>query len=80
MLPYIPISVYVVFGAAFATLLTQIRWPKIRLQTERQQGSGIQITDVMVSVADPAQRRGLPLAAEPKFECSVYIVWKRRKN
>ena len=40
MLPYISNSLYVVFGAAFFTLLTQIRWPKIRLQTERQKGGG----------------------------------------
>jgi hypothetical protein len=70
----------VVFGAAFFTLLTQIRWPKIRLQTERQQGAGVRITDVMLSVADPAQRGARVASAEPKFECSVYIVWKTRKK
>jgi hypothetical protein len=80
MLPYIPISIYVVFGAAFATLLTQIRWPKIRLQTERQQAPGVRITDVMLSVVDPARRDPRPEPAEPKFECSVYVVWKTRKK
>ena len=80
MLPYIPDSLYLVFGAAFFTLLTQIRWPKIRLQTERQQGAGVRITDVMLSVADPAQRGARVASAEPKFECSVYIVWKTRKK
>jgi hypothetical protein len=80
MLPYIPDSLYVVFGAAFFTLLTQIRWPKIRLQTERQQGAGVRITDVMLSVADPAQQGARVASAEPKFECSVYIVWKTRKK
>jgi hypothetical protein len=80
MLPYLPDSLYVVFGAAFFTLLTQIRWPKIRLQTERQQGAGVRITDVMLSVADPAQRGARVASAEPKFECSVYIVWKTRKK
>jgi hypothetical protein len=79
MLPYISNSLYVVFGAAFFTLLTQIRWPKIKLQTERQKGGGVRITDVMLSVADPARRDRIA-PAEPKFECSVYIVWKTRKN
>ena len=80
MLPYISNSLYVVFGAAFLTLLTQIRWPKIRLQTERQNGAGVRITDVMLSVADPAQRSARVATAEPKYQCSVYIVWKTRKK
>jgi hypothetical protein len=80
MLPYISNSLYVVFGAAFFTLLAQIRWPKIRLQTERQKNLGVRVTDVMLSVADRAKRQGRTVAAEPKFECSVYIVWKTRKD
>jgi hypothetical protein len=80
MLSYISNSLYVVFGAAFFTLLAQIRWPKIRLQTERQKAAGIRITDVMLSVADQARRSGRVTAAEPKFECSIYIVWKTRKD
>ena len=80
MLPYISSSLYVVFGAAFFTLLAQIRWPKIRLQTERQKSAGIRVTDVMLSIADPARRNARTVAAEPKFECSVYIVWKTRKD
>ena len=80
MLPYISNSLYVVFGAAFFTLLTQIRWPKIKLQTERQKGGGVRITDVMLSVADPARRGARVAPVEPKYECSVYIVWKTRKD
>lgn len=80
MLPYISNSLYVVFGAAFFTLLAQIRWPKIRLQTERQKALGVRVTDVMLSVANPAPRGGRAVQTEPKFECSVYIVWKTRKD
>jgi hypothetical protein len=80
MLPIISDSLYVVFGAAFFTLLASVRWPKIKLQTERQNGGGVRITDVMLSVADPTQRARSVVAAEPKFECSVYIVWKTRKK
>ena len=80
MLPYISNSLCVVFGAAFFTLLAQIRWPKIRLQTERQKALGVRVTDVMLSVADPAPQGGRVVPAEPKFECSVYIVWKTRKK
>jgi hypothetical protein len=80
MLPNSSNSLYVVFGAAFFALLAQIRWPKIRLQTERQKGTGVRVTDVMLSVAEPAPRGDRIVAAEPKFECSVYIVWKTRKK
>jgi hypothetical protein len=80
MLPYLSNSLYVVFGAALFTLLAQIRWPKIRLQTERQKTPGVRVTDVMLSVAEPAPRGGRIVPAEPKFECSVYIVWKTRKD
>jgi hypothetical protein len=80
MLPVISDSLYVVFGAAFFTLLASVRWPKIKLQTERQNGGGVRITDVMLSVADPAKATSRIIQAEPKFECSVYIVWKTRKK
>jgi len=80
MLPYISNSLCVVFGAAFLTLLASIRWPKIKLQAERQSGGGVRITDLMLSVADPAQRNSRIVQPEPKFECSVYIVWKTRKK
>ena len=80
MLPIISDSLYVVFGAAFFTLLASVRWPKVKLQTERQNGGGVRITDVMLSVADPMQRSSRVVPAEPKFECSVYIVWKTRKK
>jgi hypothetical protein len=80
MLPIISDSLYVVFGAAFFTLLASVRWPKVKLQTERQNGGGVRITDVMFSVADPTQRASRVVPAEPKFECSVYIVWKTRKK
>ena len=76
MLPSISNSLHMVFGAAFA----QVRWPKIRLQTERQKAAGVRITDVMLSLADPAPPSGQLVPAEPKFECSVYIVRKTRKN
>ena len=76
MLPSISNSLYVAFGAALA----QIRMPKIRLQTERQKASGIRVTDVMLSVAGAKPRTAALAPAEPRFECSVYVVWKTRKN
>ncbi len=45
-----------------------------------QKGTGVRVTDVMFSVADPAPRGDRVVSAEPKFECSVYIVWKTRKK
>ena len=76
MLSSISNSLHMAIGAALA----QIRMPKIRLQTERQNASGIRVTDVMLSVAGASPRRGLPVPAEPRFECAVYVVWKTRKN
>jgi hypothetical protein len=76
MLPSISNSLYVAFGAALA----QFRMPKIRLQTERQKTSGIRVTDVMLSIAGSKPRSAALVPAEPKFECSVYVVWKTRKN
>jgi hypothetical protein len=76
MLPSISNSLHMVFGAAFA----QIRLPKIRLQTERQKAAGVRVTDVMLSVAGAKPRSAALAPAEPRFECSVYIVWKSRKD
>ena len=76
MLSSISNSLHMVFGAA----VTQLGLPKFRLQTERQKASGIRVTDVMLSVAGAKPRSAALVAAEPKFECSVYIVWKTRKD
>ena len=80
MLPDISNPFYLIFGAAFFTLLTRIPWPKIKLQTERRSCNGIQVTDVMLTISEHGQRGGRSRDARPKFECSIYIVWKNRKD
>jgi hypothetical protein len=89
MLQDISTPLYVLFAAAFVTLLTRLPWPKvplpqfswprIKVQTERQTCDGTRITDVMLSVSGKGRQKASAGNAEPKFEGAVYFVWKRKK-
>jgi hypothetical protein len=57
--------------------LPRISWPKIRMQTIRQSCQGVSVTDVALSFSgwqSPAND-GNP---QPKFEGTLYLVWKRK--
>ena len=79
---------YLLMGAALFALLARftrpkgrwprIPWPKIKLQTERQTCQGVRVTDVALSFSGWGNRAadiGIP---EPRFEGTVYFVWKRK--
>jgi hypothetical protein len=56
----------------------RISWPKIKVQTVRQTCQGTRVTDVALSFSswEPAESgAGNP---QPKFEGTVYLVWKRK--
>ena len=90
MFPDLPYPIYLIFGAAIFTLLarvswpsiswSKVSWPKVKLRTERQTCQRTQVTDVMLSVWGLGQRKAVAGNIEPAFECSVYIVWKKRKD
>ena len=95
MFPDLPYPIYLVFGAAIFALLARVSWPKswwskiwwsklswpkVKLRTERQTCQRTQVTDVMLSVWSLGQRKAVAGTIEPAYECSVYIVWKKRKD
>lgn len=57
--------------------LPWILWPKIRVQTVRQNCQGVSVTDVALSFSgwEPPAGSGNP---QPKFEGTLYLVWKRK--
>jgi hypothetical protein len=57
--------------------LPRISWPKIRMQTVRQSCQGVSVTDVALSFSgwEPRVDSGNP---QPKFEGTLYLVWKRK--
>jgi hypothetical protein len=76
--------VYRVGAAVLASLARlsrpRISWPKVKLRTERQTCHRVQVTDVMLNVWGLGRRKAVAGTIEPGFECSVYIVWKKRKD
>jgi hypothetical protein len=84
MFPDLLNPVYRVGAAALASLARlsrpRISWPKVKLRTERQTCQRIQVTDVMLNVWGLGQRKAVAGTTEPAYECSVYIVWKKRKD
>jgi hypothetical protein len=79
---------YVLIGAALFAVLARVRWPNVRwfsiprprisVQTERQTCQGIQVTDVALSFSGWRTRTADLANTEPRFEGTVYIVWKRK--
>ena len=57
--------------------LPQISWPRIRVQTVRQSCQGVSVTDVALSFSgwEAPASSGNP---QPKFEGTLYLVWKRK--
>jgi hypothetical protein len=57
--------------------LSGISWPKIRIQAVRQSCQGVRVTDVALSFGawEPPAGSG---NAQPKFEGTLYLVWKRK--
>jgi hypothetical protein len=55
-----------------------ISWPKIRMQTVRQNCQGIRVTDVALSFSGWERPAGASGSPQPKFEGTVYFVWKRK--
>jgi hypothetical protein len=57
--------------------LPRISWPKIRMQTVRQSCQGVSVTDVALSFEgwQPPAGSDNP---QPKFEGTLYLVWKRK--
>jgi hypothetical protein len=54
--------------------LPRIAWPKIRMQTIRQSCQGVSVTDVALSFSGSAGSDN----PQPKFEGTLYLVWKRK--
>ena len=55
----------------------RISWPKIKIQTVTQTCQGIRVTDIALSVSGWDRSQAGTSAAQPKFEGTVYFVWKR---
>ena len=57
--------------------LPRISWPKIRMQTVRQSCQGVSVTDIALSFEgwEPPAGNSNP---RPKFEGTLYLVWKRK--
>jgi hypothetical protein len=57
--------------------LPWISWPKIRMQTVRQSCQGVSVTDIALSFEgwEPPAGNSNP---RPKFEGTLYLVWKRK--
>jgi hypothetical protein len=76
MLSNLANSLYVRSGTAFLTLLTWIRWPKIRLRMQSQNHNGIHVTDIMLCVSSQGRRRDDDVT---EFETALYWVIKRKE-
>jgi len=57
--------------------LPRISWPKIRMQTVRQSCQGVSVTDIALSFSG-WQPRASSDNPQPKFEGTLYLVWKRK--
>ena len=56
----------------------RISWPKIKLQTVSQTCQGIRVTDIALSVSGWDRPQAGTGGTQPKFEGTVYFVWKRK--
>ena len=57
--------------------LPRISWPRIKMQTVRQSCQGIRVTDVALSFSGWQPPAGSE-NPQPKFEGTLYLVWKRK--
>jgi hypothetical protein len=56
----------------------RISWPKIKMQTVRQTCHGIRVTDIALSFSGWDRPQAGTGMTQPKFEGTVYLVWKRK--
>ena len=56
----------------------RIYWPKIKMQTVRQNCQGIRVTDVALSFSGWEPPQAGAGNTQPKFEGTLYFVWKRK--
>jgi hypothetical protein len=56
----------------------RMSWPRFKMQTVRQTCQGIRVTDVALSFSGWTQRQADAANPQPKFEGTVYFVWKRK--
>jgi hypothetical protein len=56
----------------------RISWPKIKMQTARQTCNGIRVTDIALSFSGWDRPQAGAGDTRPKFEGTVYLVWKRK--
>jgi hypothetical protein len=57
--------------------LPRISWPKIRMQTVRQSCQGVSVTDIALTFEGRQPLAGSD-SPQPKFEGTLYLVWKRK--
>jgi hypothetical protein len=57
---------------------SRISWPRIKVEKVRQDCQGIRVTDVALSFSGWELLRTDAGNAHPKFEGTVYFVWKRK--
>jgi hypothetical protein len=57
---------------------SRISWPKIKIAKTRQTCQDIEITDVALSFSGWELRQVSADTDRPKFEGTVYFVWKRK--
>jgi hypothetical protein len=57
---------------------SRISWPKIKIEKTRQTCRDTEITDVALSFSGWELRQVSAGTDEPKFEGTVYFVWKRK--
>ena len=57
---------------------SRISWPKIKIEKTRQTCQDTEITDVALSFSGWELRQVSPDTDQPKFEGTVYFVWKRK--
>ena len=56
----------------------RISWPKIKMQTVSQTCHGIRVTDIALSFSGWDRPQAGTSTTQPKFEGTVYFVWKRK--
>ena len=56
----------------------RISWPKIKMQTVSQTCHGIRVTDIALSFSGWDRPQADTCTPQPKFEGTVYLVWKRK--
>jgi hypothetical protein len=87
MFPSLPTRLSTLLGAGILTRRVRtprpkarwrISWPKIKMQTVRQTCNGTRVTDIALSFSGRDRPQAGTSSTQPKFEGTVYLVWKRK--